>query len=159
MLKSLFGCKSIEKILFFLLVNEKCYAHQLQQMLDITLTPIQKALSRLEKGGVVSSHYEGKIRLYQFDSTFPLLDELELLLRKAYNKLPIDEKKAYYYVKSVHKGVKKKNYEILQGIWNHLKNVSRVTLLAKSCSNEPNRWYRKGVGTVNANHENQSIIF
>ncbi len=96
MLEVLCGNKTVEKILIFLFVNGKCYGTQLHRLLKIALTPIQKALIRLEKGNLIISHYEGKTRLYQFNPAYPLLHELELLLKKTYTLLPACEKKEYY---------------------------------------------------------------
>ena len=99
MLEGLCGNQNIQKILLFLFVNGKCYGTQLHRSLNTPLTPLQKALNRLEKGGLISSYYEGKTRLYQFNPGYPLLNELELLLKKAYTLLPADNKKAYYVIK------------------------------------------------------------
>ena len=54
---------------------------------------------RLEKGGLITSYYEGKTRLYQFNPAYPLMSELEQLLKKAYTLLPAHEKKDYYVVR------------------------------------------------------------
>src|ERR1700728_4231171 len=99
MLETLFGSKTIKKILIFLFLNGKCYGTQLHRLFKTSLTPIQKALLRLEKGGIIESYYEGKTRLYHFNPTFPLLGELEQLLKKAYTLLPAHEKKGYYVSK------------------------------------------------------------
>ena len=73
MLEALCGNNSIQKVLMFLFVNGKCYGTQLHKTLKTPLTPIQKALERLEKGGILMSYYEGKTRVYQFDPAYPLL--------------------------------------------------------------------------------------
>src|SRR5437867_2854049 len=99
MLKGLFGNSNVEKILIFLFVNGNCYGTELHRLLKTPLTPIQKALLRLEKEGIVMSDFEGKTRLYQFNPAFPLLEELEMLLKKAYTLLPSQEKKLYFVVK------------------------------------------------------------
>ena len=158
MLKSLFGCKSVERILFYLLVNEKCYAHQLHRMLHIPLTPIQKALARLEEGKIINSTYEGKTRIYQFNSDYPLLNELEMLLKKAFQQLPPHEKKCYYYQGNA-SGDRKQQHELLDSIWNHLKNATNVTLVAKSRSKQMERWNRKGNGKVSVKQDGQTIVF
>jgi len=88
MLHTLFGNRNLERILLFLFVNEKCYASQLQILLEVPLSPLQNALARLEKGGVISSSFEGKSRVYQFAPAYPFLQELESILRKAYTLLP-----------------------------------------------------------------------
>ncbi len=158
-MKSLFGCKSVERILFYLLVNEKCYAHQLHRMLHIPLTPIQKALARLEEGKIINSTYEGKTRIYQFNLDYPLLNELEMLLKKAFQQLPPHEKKCYYYLRQVRSGDRKQQHELLHSIWNHLKNASNVTLVAKSRSKQVDGWNRKGSGKVSVKQDGQTIVF
>jgi hypothetical protein len=160
MLKMLLGCRSVEKVLFFLLVNEKCYAHQLHRTLQTSLTPIQKALNRLENGSVLMSYQEGKQRIYQFNPDYPLLSELEFLLNKAFSLLPIQDKKSYYYMKQPSHREKKERLELLQCIWNQLKHVSNVSLIAKSHIKSTNYWQRKGMGHVSVKQEGErSLIF
>ena len=159
MLKSLFGCKSVEKILLYLLVNEKCYAHQLHRMLQTPLTPIQKALGRLEKGTVITSSFEGKTKIYQFNSDYPLLNELEMLLKRAFNQLSFQEKKCYYYLKQAEGSDRKQHHELLELIWDHLKNVTRVTLVTKSCSKRILGRNWKGNGKVEVKDDGQTITF
>ncbi|MBX9924359.1 MAG: winged helix-turn-helix domain-containing protein [Rhabdochlamydiaceae bacterium] len=97
MLKGLFGNQNIERILLFLFVNEKTYASQIHSLLQVPLTPLQMALSRLEKEGILLSSCEQKIRIYQFHPAFPLRQELEILLKKAYELLPPQEKRRYCF--------------------------------------------------------------
>jgi hypothetical protein len=98
LLTHLFGNKNIERILLFLFVNEKCYGTQLQILLRVPLTPIQKALFRLEKGGVLQSHYEGKTRIYEMNPLYFLRTELEILLKKVYAHLSTQEKRHYCFI-------------------------------------------------------------
>jgi hypothetical protein len=159
MLKSLVGCHSIEKILLYLLVNETCYASQLHRLLHTPLTPIQKALIRLENGGILTSDYEGKIRIYQFNPNYPLLKELESLLTKVFTLLSPLEKKNYYYLKYASNCERKQQHELLRLIWDQLKMISNVALVAKSHSKSMNRWIRKGNGSVQVREENNKLIF
>ena len=96
MLESLFGNSVIEKALFFLVVNQKCYPSQLKNTFQIPLYSFQRALKRLEKGGVVASYKEGKTLLYQFNPRYSFLSELEAFLQKAYLFLPKEMKIKYY---------------------------------------------------------------
>ena len=96
MLESLFGGKNIEKVLFFLLVNQRCYGQQLCRSFNQALSPFQKALDRLEKGGVIVSIIEGKTRIYQINPRYPFLKELRAFLLKAYSFLPQEIKEHYY---------------------------------------------------------------
>jgi hypothetical protein len=96
MLEYLFGNPVIEKVLFFLELNEKCYPSQLKANFQTPLYSFQRALQRLEKGGVIVSHKEGKTLIYQFNPRYPFLDELKAFLQKAYNFFPEEMKEKYY---------------------------------------------------------------
>ncbi|MES2200453.1 MAG: DUF6314 family protein [Chlamydiota bacterium] len=98
MLEGILGSKSAMKVLFFLFVNERCYGSQIHSLLGTALTPIQKTLERLEKDGMLISHYEGKLRVYTMNPIYPLRNELEILLKKAYSLLSCQEKKAYCFI-------------------------------------------------------------
>jgi hypothetical protein len=100
MLESLFGGKNVEKVLFFLLVNKRCYGRQLSLIFQQAISTFQNVLDRLETGGVLVSFLEGKTRLYQFNPRYPYLKELEAFLVKAYAFLPQEIKEKYYEPKS-----------------------------------------------------------
>lgn len=96
MLVPIFGNKNVEKIFFFLLMNEHCYGRQLSLVFDQSITPFQKALERLESGSIVVSFLEGKTRFYQFNPRYPFLKELKDFLVKAYEFIPQSQKNQYY---------------------------------------------------------------
>lgn len=96
MLESLFGNPIIEKILFFLLVNKNCYPTQLKNTFQTPLYSFQRAFARLEKGGIIVSHHQGKTLLYQFNPRYPFLNELIALLRQAYEFIPKEIQEKYY---------------------------------------------------------------
>lgn len=92
MLEPLFGAKPIEKILFFLLTNNRCYGSELSRSFNESLSPFQKALDRLESGGVIVSFLQGRTRMYEFNPRYPFLKELKAFLEKAYTFLPTQTK-------------------------------------------------------------------
>lgn len=96
MLEYLFGTPIIEKILFYLLVNHKCYPSQLKENFQTPLYSFQRALARLERGGVVVSQKEGKTLVYQFNPRYPFIQELLHFLQKAYSAFPEDIREKYY---------------------------------------------------------------
>lgn len=96
MLESLFGTSIIEKILFYLLVNQKCYATQLRNTFNVPLYSFQRGLARLENGGIIISHEEGKTVIYEFNPRYPFLSQLKNFLSKAYSFLPTELKEKYY---------------------------------------------------------------
>lgn len=148
MLEVLFGGKNVKKVLIFLFVNGKCYGTQLHKSLRTALTPIQKALCRLEEGGIIVSFYEGKTRLYQFNPAYPLLTELEVLLKKAYTLLPPQEKKEYCFIPSRSMSHERQDAKTLSTIWEKLSQVRSVTFHAKTKSKEEGGWNGKGRGDV-----------
>jgi hypothetical protein len=96
MLESLFGNETVERILFYLLQNKTCYALQLKKQLQSSLSPIQQALLRLEKGGILASILVGKTRIFQFNPRYPFLKELFSFLQSTYDVLPEEIKRKYY---------------------------------------------------------------
>lgn len=159
MLEVLCGNKNIQRILIFLFVNGKCYGTQLHKSLGTPLTPLQKALMRLEKGGLITSSYEGKTRLYQFNPVYPLLGELEHLLKKAYTLLPAHEKKGYYVVKDNLPSINPAHaLQVLVTFWEKLQKVGHLTFNAKTKSKEENGWNGKGQGEVAVTKEGSGVL-
>jgi DNA-binding transcriptional ArsR family regulator len=87
MLHGLLKNKNVERILLFLFVNECCYGTQIKTLLRVPLTPVQQALRSLEQAGIVHSYFEGKNKMFSFHPSYPLHDELHILLKKAYTLL------------------------------------------------------------------------
>lgn len=96
MLESLFGNESIERVLFFLLKNDTCYALQLKNQFGTALSPLQQALLRLEKGGILVSTLAGKTRIFQFNPRYLFRKELCAFLERVYETLPEEIKQKYY---------------------------------------------------------------
>lgn len=156
MLEGLFGNQTVQKVLLFLFVNRTCYGSQLARSLSAPLTPLQKALNRLEKGGIVVSHFQGKTKLYELNSAYPLIHELEALLKAAYTLLPALEKKVYYAVQdSFHltPHTQLTTIQILSGFWERLLTVKHLSLNARSQSKDLNGWNGSGSGEVKVQRE------
>lgn len=158
MLETLFGNKSVQRTLIFLFVNGKCYGTQLSRSLKTALTPLQKTLIRLEKGGLITSYYEGKTRVYQFNSAYPLLSELEQLLKKAYTLLPANEKKEYYVDPQTTSSLQVNKAKVLQTFWEKLIHVKQLTFSAKTKSKEESGWNGKGKGEVVVTRDGSCIM-
>lgn len=168
MLCSLIGNKSFEKILFFLLLNGKCYAAQLSQRFNSPLTPLQHALNKLEKNGVLLSHCEGKTRFFSFNPSYQLLAELETLLKKAYTYLSVSDKKLYYSPTFHAKPSRQGKYlgaktpssqKTLQAVWEKLRQVQTLCFSAKSKSLGMHSGGNGiGKGTVEASKESDSVL-
>ena len=161
MLSVLCGNKTTQKILLFLLVNGRCYGTQLHRMLRTSLTPIQKSLSRLEKGGIVLSDFEGKTRLYQFNPAYPLLAELEDLLKKAYTLLPLQERKLYLLQKEEKQPLVlsfAESRNILRKFWNRLIKITHLQFHAKTKLKEEGVWNGKGKGGVLIKQERENTL-
>ncbi len=147
MLQGLCGNKNIQRILLFLFVNNKCYGAQLHRLIGTPLTSLQNAFARLEKGRIIASYSEGKTKLYQLNLAYPLLSELEQLLKKTYTLLPPQEKKLYSLVQQ--EILEKRIQEpLLLAFWEKLKTVKQFTRLAQSKSTDENGWNGKGKGEV-----------
>ena len=152
MLQGLCGSKTVQKVLFYLFVNGKCYGNELSRLLGTSLTPLQKALMRLEDGGILLSQYEGKTRLYRFNPAFPLLVELEQMLKKAYTLLPPQEKKLYAFVKHQQKTSIRQQDQLLRSCWKKLSVIHQMSFHAKGS------WNGKGNCVVSVTQEGDSVL-
>ncbi len=56
MLQPITGSRTLQTVLYFLLVNGEAYPSQIKRQLGIALTPIQRAFQKLLSVGV---HYKG----------------------------------------------------------------------------------------------------
>lgn len=158
---ALFGNPSIEKVLFFILINEKCYATQLRLCLGGALTPIQQALNRLEGGGILTSLLEGKTRLFRFDPRFPCLRELEALLKQGFTQLSLLDQQRYYCPQNhFRSNTHLRTTEGLQILWQRLLQVKALTFSAQSRAEQPSGW--NGVGKaeveIKATSSHQAIF-
>lgn len=153
MIQALFGNKNIEHILFFLFVNEKCYGTQLQALLNLPLTPIQRALSHLENEGIIVSTLIGKKRMYAFNPSYPLRWEIESLLKKAYTLLPPERKRQYCYIHRQRLSAKqewkreKEQTKYLHTFWERLLRIKSLNVDAITRMEESSN-ARKGKATV-----------
>ena len=91
MLDSLLGSVSGGRVLRYLQVHQVGYAREIARTFDAPLTPIQKQLEKLEVIGVLESRILGRTRLYTFNSAYPLLKELRILLSRALQFDPLDD--------------------------------------------------------------------
>ena len=83
MLRSLLGSNSRECILTFLASNREGYASEIARTSGLDLFAIQKQLQQFETDGLLQSHPVGRMRVYSFNSKYPLLKELKSLIEKA----------------------------------------------------------------------------
>lgn len=91
MLEALLGSVNRERVLFFIAARGAGYAREMARFFATDLTPLQRQLEALEKGGVLVSKLAGRTRLYAFDPRYPFLDELKALLAKAVTFYPPEE--------------------------------------------------------------------
>ena len=154
MLHILLGSKSAERVLLFLLVNETCYAAEIQKTYGIALTPLQSILSKLEKTGLLSSEPRGKTKVYRFNPAYPLLEELKALLKKAFIHLAPEEKRALFSRKEQRLpsfATQKKKALFLETFWQRLANIDRVSIQTQSGL--------EGFGKVEVINKQDTLIF
>jgi hypothetical protein len=159
MLEGLFGSTSIVNVLLYIMVNGRGYGAQIKRSLGCPLTPLQKALDRLENRGVLVSYYEGKTRLYQFNPSYPLTEELKQLLNRAYSQLCGEEKRKFCYIPPV-LGNAQDGGKLLYAVWKALSEVKTLTFIAKSDAYSKTEvgWNGQGRGTVVSTKEQDNVL-
>jgi len=88
MLEPIIGSRIRELILIYLAGRKKGYGREIASFCEVSLSPVQNQLDRLENGNVLASTSSGKTRVYSFNPRYPFLKELTHLLEKAITFLP-----------------------------------------------------------------------
>jgi hypothetical protein len=91
MLEPLLGSINKERVLFFIYAQREGYARDIARFFATDLTPVQRQLDALARGGILASRLAGRTRLYTFDPRYPLLAELTAFLAKALSFYPQEE--------------------------------------------------------------------
>jgi hypothetical protein len=92
MIEALLGSIDRERVLLFLYCRREGYAREISRFFDTEISQIQKQLQRLQSGRILSSRTIGKIKLFNLNSTYPLREELEILLQKLLSLYPAKER-------------------------------------------------------------------
>lgn len=100
MLDQIFGSKSAEMTLFYMLVYKKGYARRLSTTVGLSLNAIQKQFIKFENAGIFVSFMEGRTRVFEWNPRYPFLKELQNLIQKGYDYLPEIDKDRYFKQRS-----------------------------------------------------------
>lgn len=100
MLETLLGTRSSEKVLLYLACYNEAYPTQIANVFSAPLYSIQKQLMRLEAGGILVSQLKGNTRIYTWNPRFVLKKELLVLLNRALELLPKEEKLKYFRIRT-----------------------------------------------------------
>ena len=76
----------------------KAYARKVAENFGLTLYAVQKQMIKFEELGIFVSFLEGKTRMFEWNPRYPFLEEIQALLKKAYQYIPEDEK-AHFFIK------------------------------------------------------------
>jgi hypothetical protein len=97
MLEGIFGNRTAEKILLYLLVYEEGYASAIADTFeDVSLSMAQNQLERFERASALVSRRLGRTRVFTWNPRFPFLAELRALIAKELEYLPRDQRERYF---------------------------------------------------------------
>ncbi len=100
MLASLFGSVNQERVFIYLLARHRGYAREIARFFDASLSPIQKAMEKLETAGVLVSRAVGSTREYEFNPRYPARTELSALLNRALSLYPSELREKLLVIRS-----------------------------------------------------------
>ena len=83
MLASLLGSVNKERVLVYLAARRRGYSREIARFFDAPLSPVQKAVEKLEEAGVLVGRPVGTTREYEFNPRYPANAELATLLKRA----------------------------------------------------------------------------
>lgn len=91
MLAILFGSKTTERCLLYLVAQEQGYALEISQAFGISGTQVRRTLEKLEGADIIVGIDRGRTRLYSLNPRWFLFSELKALLKKALMQMPLDQ--------------------------------------------------------------------
>lgn len=95
-LSALFGNRSAELILLYLVVYREGATSTMASTFKMNKNRIYAQLKRLEAAGVIVGRTQGNQRLFGINPRLPVREELETLLRKALKFVPPEERELYF---------------------------------------------------------------
>ena len=75
-----FGSSARTRVLFALRLLTESYARELSRTLEVSLSPVQKALRSLERDALVAARSAGRTRLFRLNPRHHAIAELERYL-------------------------------------------------------------------------------
>jgi DNA-binding transcriptional ArsR family regulator len=96
MLEVILGNKTAAKVMLYLFHYGEAHASVISKDLEITLSQVQKQLSRFEEGDILVSKKVGNIRVYQFNPKAAASKKLKELIELYYNSIPIKEREKVF---------------------------------------------------------------
>lgn len=92
MFEPLFGPKTKEYVLIFLIARDEGYATEIAHFFNTDLYGVQNQLNKLESGRILVSKTQGRTRIFTLNPRYALIDELKSLLQKALSFYPAGTK-------------------------------------------------------------------
>jgi len=99
MLEALLGSVNKERVLLFIYSRGEGYPREIARFFSTDLTPVQRQLELLERGGILVSRLAGRTRLYTFNPRYPLLAEIKAMIGKALEFYPQDEQDRFLLIR------------------------------------------------------------
>lgn len=90
MLAELFGSKTTEMCLLYLIAQKEGYSSEISKAFRISNTQVNRTLDKLEGTDILIGFNRGRTRVYRLNNRWFLSRELNMLLQKALNQMPRD---------------------------------------------------------------------
>lgn len=96
MLETLFGNRTMEKVLFFLYSHGEGYAQEIRRKLNLPLRSVQLQLQRMEQGGILFCRQRDRTLVYQLNPRYPFYKDLIAIIDKSLLSLPEETRRTLY---------------------------------------------------------------
>lgn len=95
-MEGIFASRSAAQVLLFLEAYGSGHALRIANTYEVSVSPIQRQLRRLEASGVLVSRLVGKTRLFEFDMRNPTVRNLRTFLAAELELMPEATVNQYY---------------------------------------------------------------
>ena len=95
MLEQLFGGKTAEGIILYILTSGSGYIRGIASQLDLEKSQVDRTIKRLEAAGILVSKLAGRTRVFELNPRLAYKKELTALVDKAMSVMPDKEREKY----------------------------------------------------------------
>ena len=96
-LETLFGNRTIERILLHLFHYGEIHARGVANDYKTSVAPFVLQFNRLENAGILVSRVVGRTRLYQFNPKSPITNPLKKIIEVIYENIDLEERQKIFH--------------------------------------------------------------
>ena len=90
LLEALVRSTTAEQVLVYIAVRQRAYCKEIADAFDVEPSTVYRVTERMEAEGLLISNHSGRVREFELNPDFPLVDQITDLFRAAAELYPVE---------------------------------------------------------------------